>query len=360
MLGVSHIMISGVSGESGERDGRMERLLALPGTATRIRVVSDFVQSWDDLTEGERSKLLGHLNYGAPDDVWLRASALTRASVPAEVQSAFLPDNLRLHAPPSELLAKVSPPLMNACLHVFTGHHPVIYYVGAHGSRSPAWNAILREVVRMPEHAMFEVAWEWLVNHGQPNELAQVATELGPDQAERLVELLLERKQRASGEFMPEVWEALFDLPVSGKLKSEWVARMAALAPNVLDSLDEHESWIPEPRREEFLSHLAEDAALQKLVLMLWKMFRDFSADGAPISQELSLKMVELIDAFTDRAPPKLTSTYDLTLRFLKYLNIEDSTLIKTLERRRSEGINDAQSRPERRVEQLDNWTDNC
>ncbi|WP_432260842.1 hypothetical protein [Cupriavidus sp. TMH.W2] len=355
MLGVSDILMSGVPSDSGEREARVEDLLALPGTASRIRVVSDLVDAWDGLSAGERTRLLQHLTTGALDEVWLQAAALTRASAPTEIQTALLPEGVDLESPPETILYRLPPQLLAACVEVFTGHHPVIYYVGAHGSRNAAWNAVLRRVVRKPEHPLFEVAWEWLSCVGESGELAEVARELGPEQAERLAGLLLERKQHTSGEFMPEVWEALFGLPVSDEMKSDWLARMAALAPGALDSLEEHESWIPESQREEFLSHFKEELKQLELLGVLLQLLKDKEEPSSAHSL-LKSKVPELIDAMIEGQPPKHWRTYEVILKFLDLTKSSDEALKKKLEERRALGIEQAHKRPERHTSRLENW----
>lgn len=72
--------------------------------------------------------------------------------------------------------------------------------------------------------------------NGPEEELAEVAGALGVTHADRLAGLLLARKQHTTGEYMLDVWTVLFGLPVSQDVKSDWLARMAALAPS---------AWIP-------------------------------------------------------------------------------------------------------------------
>ncbi|PBP69292.1 hypothetical protein CCL15_07555 [Pseudomonas syringae] len=369
MLGVTDILISGVPSETGERGARIERLLAVPGTASRIRVVVDLVDAWDDLKDVERVRLLQHLTTADLDVMWLQAAALTRRDVPSEIQKAFLPARLTLASAPEEIASGLPASLLEACVHVFTGHHPVIYYVGAHGSRNTAWNSVLRRIVRMPEHSMFEVAWEWLSFMGEEEELAEVAHALGVAHAERLAGLLLERKQHTSGEFMADVWTALFRLPVSQDVKSDWLARMAALAPNALDSLDEHKSWIPESHRDEFLSHFESDDALRKLAVTLLRALNfvqggddageeneaedeELAAAGLPVKSQV----LKLIEAVVDKYPPKHWQTYDIVLSFIELGKFSDDVFKKKVQELRSRAIELSQDRPARRRQTPMNW----
>lgn len=369
ILGVTDILVSGVASDSGERGPRIERLLALPGTASRIRVVSDLVDGWHHLTDVERARLLQHLTTGDVDVIWLQATALTRRNVPQEVQDALLPAGLTLASAPEEIISTLPASLLEACVQVFTGHHPVIYYVGAHGSRNIVWKAVLSRIVRMPDHSMFEVAWEWLSFMGKEEELAKVAGVLGVAHAERLAGLLLERKRRTTAEFMADVWDVLFGLPVSQEVKSDWLARMAALAPNALDSLAEHKSWIPEAYRDEFLSHFENDGALRKLAATLLHVLGDVQ-DGddagevveaedeelAAAGQQVKSKLLKLIEIMVDRHPPKHWQTYDIVLRFMDMGKFTDDVFKKKVEERRSRGIELSRDRPPRRTQTLLNW----
>jgi hypothetical protein len=369
MLGVTDILISGVPSETGERGARIERLLAVPGTASRIRVVSDLVKVWGDLTEVERARLLKHLTTADLDVMWLQAAALTRGDVPSEIQNALLPAGLILASAPEEIISRLPASILEACVHVFTGHHPVIYYVGVHGSRNTAWNSVLRRIVRMPDHSMFEVAWEWLSCMGEEEELAKVAHALGVAHAERLAGLLLERKQHTSGEFMAYVWTVLFGLPVSQDVKSDWLARMAALAPNALDSLDEHKSWIPEAHRDEFLSHFESDDALWKLAVTLLQAL-GVAQDGDDAGEEneaedeelataglqVKSQVLKLIETEVDKYPPKHWQTYDIVLRFIELGKFSDDVFKKKVQELRSRAIELSQGRPARRRQTPVNW----
>ena len=369
MLGVTDILISGVRSETDERGARIERLLAVPGTASRMRVVSDLVDAWDNLKDVERARLLQHLTTADLDVMWLQAAALTRRDVPSEIQKALLPAGLTLASAPEEIISGLPASLLEACVHVFTGHYPVIYYVGVHGSRNIAWKAVIRGIVRMPQHSMFEVAWEWLSFMGEEEVLAEVAHALGVAHAERLAGLLLERKQHTSGEFMADVWTALFGLPVSQDVKSDWLARMAALAPNALDSLDEHKSWIPESYRDEFLSHFESDDALRKLAVTLLRALNfvqggdDAGEENEAEDDELAAaglqvksQMLELIEAMVDRHPPKHWQTYDFILRFMELGKFSDDFFKKKVQELRSRAIELSQDRPARRRQTPKNW----
>lgn len=365
MLGVTDILVSGVRSETGERGARIERLFAVQGTASRLRVVADLVDAWDDLKNVERARLLQHLTTADLDVMWLQATALTRRDVPSEIQNALLPAGLTLASAPEEIISRLPASLLEACVYVFTGDHPVIYYVGAHGSRNTTWNSVLHRIVRVPDHSMFEVAWEWLSFMGKEGELADVAHALGGAHAERLADLLLERKQHTTGEFMADVWNVLFGLPVSEDVKSDWLARMAALAPNALDSLDEHKSWIPESHRVEFLSHFEDDIALRKVAVTLLSAL-NVAQDGDDVGAEdkevataglqMKSQMLRLVESMVDKHPPKHWQTYDFVLKFMERGKFSDDFFKKKVQALRSRAIELSQDRPARRRQTPKNW----
>lgn len=369
ILGVTDILISGVSSDYGERGVLIERLLSVPGTASRIRVVSDLVNAWDDLTDVERTGLLKHLTTAGLDVIWLQASALTRRDVPSEIQKTLLPAGLTLASDPEEFISGMPYSLLEACVHVFTGDHPVIYYVGAHGSRNIAWQSVIQRIVRMPDHNMFEVAWEWMASMDQEEELAKVAGVLGVAHADRLAGLLLARKQHTTGEFMLDVWTVLFGLPVSQDVKSDWLARMAVLAPSALDSLEEHKSWIPESHRDEFLSHFESDSALAKFAVTLLTALRVLQ-DGVDAGEEneaeneelptaslqMKSKMLKLIEAMLDNNPPKHWQTYDIVLKFMELGKFSDDLFKSKIQKLRSSAIELSQEHPARQRQTLQNW----
>ena len=222
----------------------------------------------------------------------------------------------------------------------------------------------------MPDHSMFEIAWEWLSSMGQEEELAEVAGALGVAHAERLAGLLLERKQHTSGEFMADVWTVLFGLPVGKDVTSDWLTRMAALAPNALDSLEEHKSWIPESHRDEFMSHFESDVALRKLAVTFLQAL-NVAQDGDDVGEEneaededelataglqVKSQMLKFIEIMVDKDPPKHWQTYDIVLKFMELGKSSDDFFKKKVQELRSRAIELSQDRPARRRQTPKNW----
>lgn len=353
MLGVSDILIRGIDEDSPSRIHRIQRLLTISGTAARIRIVADLVDGWERLSEEERLLLLNHLRSDEVDAVWLRATALTRKSVPTEIESELLPGGLKFSQPPSELIQQMPPKLLNASVHVFTGNHPTIYYVGAHSSGSVVWRSIVIKIACMPEHVMFEAAWEWLMSAGEASLLSRLVSDLGIEHAERLVDLILERKQRTSGEFMSEVWEALFNLKVAQSIKSNWITRMASIAPRVIDSLDEVKCWLPKPFRKEFYSHFKEDVDLITLLHRISSL--SHISPDEPGSSVLA-ELVKLIRTLIEQCPPRHWSTFEMLRSQLELIGVHDDELFNILSDLRSKGLEALRESPSRPLPALECW----
>ncbi|PZQ75405.1 MAG: hypothetical protein DI563_09765 [Variovorax paradoxus] len=335
MLGVSDIIVSGLPSGSAGRLHRIDRLLGLTGTAARIRVVADFVVHWDDLSASEQTKLLDHLVAGALDEVWVQATALTRTNVPADIQAHLLPEDARLDQPARNVIGRMDSKLLSACINVFTGNHPVIYYVGAHGFRNTAWRAIVSEIAEMPEHEMFEAAWEWLMTSDAADGMVQAVISLGPSHADRVAGLILAHKRRTNGHFLPTVWKALFGLPVTEIIKTEWLSRMAEIAPSALDSLQDAAEWIPKDHLDEFLSLLEPDYMLFLLTLTV----RDLTAKDESLSTELVAGLVNIAKVLLKDTPPKLRRTYDDLEGLFKAMGVEDEGLMATISDVRSKTL---------------------
>lgn len=337
MLGVCDIVVSGLPSESVDRLVRIDCLLGLSGTAARIRVVANFVTCWDDLSYLERTKLLHHLVAGTTDRLWLQAAALTRTTVPADIQSHILPEVARLDRPTRDVIAHMDPELLSACINVFTGNQSIIYYVGAHGGRNTAWRAIMSEIAVMPEHEMFETAWEWLLRNDEEDEMVQAILSLGPSSAEQVARLVLKEKRHTNGYFQQEVWRTLFNLPVSEIIKTEWLSQMAKIAPLTLRSLDEAREWIPKEHLKDFYKLLQSDYVFYLIIDTFNRNSTKNSNESS--STELVFNLVKLSKSLLNGIPPKLHGTYDYLERFFNEIRVEDMELMTCISALRSKAL---------------------
>lgn len=356
LLGVTAILVEGTEDVPESRGQRVRTLLSIPGTGTRIRVIADLVDLWHQLTDQEQAAVMEQLTSKSEDSAWLQAAALSRNERPEEIEAALLPAGLRLSDQPAAIVEKMPAALLNATLHVFTGWHPAVYYVGAHGAGKDVWEPVVVEVAGRPDHALFGAAWDYLMIHGKSATMAGLIRQLGGAHTYRLFDLMLEHKRRVSGEFLPNVWLALFEVEPADAVKSDWIARMASCAPEVLNELGEMSSWIPKTHQEEFLSHFKPDITLLELILLASELTQDRSANEEPDSPPLREAMLTSIRMFVEKMPVRHWSTYDLVASRLKQMGVRDKPLFMELDDRRRRAVMERPAKPERADPILDNW----
>lgn len=104
---------------------------------------------------------------------------------------------------------------------------------------------------------------------------------------------------------------------------------------------------------QEGRERVKQDIQFQKLVLTF---HQTLNGTSRPIPKDLSSPLVELVRLFIEKAPPRHWSTYDVVLRSLRSLGIDDEPLTKEIEERRSKGIDEAHKRHEHVVPKLEQW----
>ena len=129
-LGVGEVLLSSTTREPELRRDKIDRMLAFQGTGALIAFVADFVNGWDRLSQGERTAILRRLRSERSDDVWLQAVAITRSTVPAEVQRVVLGDRVSLSEGADALLEKVPSDVLNAAIQVYSGPASTFVVVG--------------------------------------------------------------------------------------------------------------------------------------------------------------------------------------------------------------------------------------
>lgn len=308
MLGVVDILIKATRSEPDARAGRIERLLSFSGTGSLLSFVADLVDEWSGLIFNEQMYLISFLLSVRPDSVWLQAAALTRSVIPREVQQKILGDQVTLHDGADGLLANIADSLLNAIVHVYTGQPQPLWWLGKHGSGKEVWEPVVEKIARLPQHALFELAWEHIFarNDGR---LVQIVQDLGTTYGKRMLGILLRLKSGWTGNFMPEVWIALLGLAVNEDERQSWIKQMASYASVILDDLSDINLWLP---NKEYGSLMFEELKYDyAIVKMTDDMFSLFEANSVE-----SLNYVKLLEIIFQKFPPRLFKTCD-TLRYV-------------------------------------------
>jgi len=333
-LGVADILLSATVDRPQLRMGRVARLLAFRGTGATIRYIADLVDHWDALTIDEQSIVLERIAVDRSDRAWLRGTALTRGAVPSTVQVAILGPTLDLSAGAEALVGGAPLDLLSAALHVYSGEPQPLWWLGLHHSGKPVWEPVIEQLARMPDHPLFEVAFEETARDGDGPRVARVVMDVGAAHAERMLDVLLRLKVRCNGWFMPEAWAALLALAPDSEAHGRWLDRMAAAAPAILDDLSDLTAWLTEERDLRLmLDRLKRDLVLLKMVRT------SLDRPGGVDASELQANLLPVLKALVDEQTPLLFGTCNRLLNKLKGVDAPD--LQAALRGRREEILNE-------------------
>lgn len=129
------------------------RLLTRDDTGVQGVYVADIIDEWEQLTTAERDLLLDLLRGTRHDVRWLRAFALTRASVPAPVVQAIMGS-----AVTDRCLDDFDDELLEACLYVYTGKGIFWAFGKHHSDRGEGfWMRSVEAIAANIEHRFFEI-----------------------------------------------------------------------------------------------------------------------------------------------------------------------------------------------------------
>jgi len=351
MLGVTDILIKGTYSEPSTRSGRVRKLLELPGTSARIRIVADLVPRWDLLTLEEQHALLRHLEAPAEDLDWLRATAITRESVPPEIlELTFSGDGL-VALSPQQLILNTPTALLNAAVHVYTGWHPEIQRIGVYGGPDEIWLPVVAHFAQQANHPLFEICWETMLSLGDSVDLSEAIKALGADHAPRLFDIMLARNMQTTGDYLPKAWQSLFEVAADEQLTAQWIGLMAKAAPWVLDKLAEAYEWIPSAFIEQFMEHMEPDITFMKLLQVL-----DEAADADDAARSYASNLAEILRVLFEAQPPRHWSTCGYIERRVRELHIGSGELLTEIEAVRRKLLNEREPRSYPTYPPLKGW----
>lgn len=355
ILGVTDILIEGTKSEPSARLGRVERLLELPGTSARIRIVADLVHRWDLLTPAEQNALLQQLKKPAEDRDWLRATALTRESVPPEILALALPGEGQVALRSLQAILDTPAALLNAAVHVYTGWHPEVQYIGVYGGPDKIWHPVVAHFAQQASHPLFEVCWETMLASDDTVELSEAIKALGAKHAPRLFDIMLARNIKTTGDFLPKAWQSLFEVAADEQLTAQWIDLMAKAAPCVLDDLAEAYEWIPSAFIEQFMTHMESDITIMKLLRML-SGSSNGAADADDTAPPYASNLADILRGYLEAKPPRHWSTCQKIERMVRKLHIGSEELLAEIEALRGKLLNEREPRSYSTYPPLDGW----
>jgi len=355
MLGVTDILIKGTASEPSSRSGRVQRLLELPGTSARIRVVADLVQRWDLLTPAEQNALLQQLETPAEDRDWLRATAITRKSVPPEILTLTLPGEGLVALSSLPAILNTPTALLNAAVHVYTGWHPEVQYIGVYGGPDKIWRPVVAHFAQQASHPLFEICWETMLSSDDTVELSEAIKALGAKHAPRLFDIMLARNIKTTGDFLPNAWQSLFEVAADEQLTAQWIGLMANAAPWVLDELTEVDEWIPRAFIKQFLKHMESDMGLMRLTHML-STLSNGAEDSDDVAPVYASTLVDMLRMLLEAQPPRHWGTCGYIERRVRKLHLGSGELLTEIEALRRKLLNEREPRSYPRYPPLDGW----
>lgn len=347
LLGVIDILLDATEKCPGDRASRVASVLSVPGTGTRIRVITDLVDRWSDLTAEERACVMDQLAAPSPDANWLCAAAITRRQVPAEVQKAVLPQGIELDSSTDDMVRTLPPDLLKAIVRLYATNHSAIEYSGSRRFGETVWEPVLEAIAADARHPCFRQALQYLISSNSDRLSALIAS-LGKEKADLIFEMLLQHVTHSGGDFLPEAWGALFGFDLDDEIRVEYFQRMANAAPMAIESFNEIERWVPKPYLKEFLQQFDYDLTLIQLADSFFAENRDATANG----EEARQKFAELVRGH----PPKHWLTYEYISNKVRHQEAHNGELLDELERLGREARTTSFEKPKIVLEPLENW----
>ena len=267
-LAVTDTLIKITKSNDEARGGLISRLLSLNGTGCIVRVISDLMYDWAVLTNEEKELVIESLCTDSEDKYWRQAAVLTSHTAPYELLKLIIPnwccqtsDMLQ-----AEDILDLPHKLLSSAVQMYIGEPQPLWWIGTHHREQSVWPRVIELIAQEPSHPLFKQAFNQLLSHGACTELCSVINKGGASHSDVLFELMLQYKLDTSGEFMPEVWEALFQTAAS-ETCSKWIEQMASYSLTILDSLYEAKEWVPKNFLNEFYSYFINDELIMKTLL---------------------------------------------------------------------------------------------
>lgn len=350
MLGIASILIRSTSHQPELRGDRLEKLMRLEGTGASVRIIADLIDDWDLLCNDEKQLVLTRLAEPREDQIWLRAVALSRATVPVKVAEGILGLGVTLDRKPGELVASLRGDLLEAVVHVHLGTQP-FWYLGLQHSAGVRWDPVIDCLARDPAHPLFELAVIEILRRARSQQVADLIQHLGVAQADRMLELMLRVKIQCTGNFMPGAWAALLSHAPDKSTRDRWLDRMADEAWLILDRFQEIGEWLSaKVDREDLAKRLTIDLAVSMLIINIGKI-------AGPNSQGMG-EVIRAAEIFAEKVLGKarLYGTYGDLADALRRHGSNNTTLIEKLVEQRNQILD---ARKNRRMVEEDigsNW----
>jgi hypothetical protein len=296
-LSVADILVRATRRNPELRGNFVQDLLSLDASAILIYVIRDLVGRWADLQQHERKLVLSLFDSKRADEIWLRAVAITRRTVPKEIQELILGNGDSLDEPAATLTNRIPMRLLVAAVAVQCGK-PGVFWNLAHSSKK--FGEIVRLIAKQPSHSAFKFAFRDAIYSMHDERVKPTVDFANADELEKIFRVLLKERVEWTGNFLPLTWAALLSR-VNQETRMMWIGDMAEAAPACIDDLGEIREWLSRKEDQLSLLELLHGDAL--IVLLSRELVKADKAEQKYI--------VDRIRVALNENPPKLFGTYD-------------------------------------------------
>ena len=297
--------------KSDQRKKLLERVLNHHDTGFATTSVHFVIEYWNQLDSNEKTLLTDLLRGHRHDVCWIRARAITRESVPPEIQELITGQADLLSKLPQEILDNLDPELLSNSLHMFCGEPQPLWWYGLHHTDNSPWPAILNLIVEMPDHRNFDLALKemlfGLIGSTQPErakalEKWTALCAMGQEVRGRIYKHLLTNSIEVNGPCTDGFWAALFKATES---KEESIRYSNGVIENI-EKIDCNVNSLPDFFGNDAFGGLLYPRLIQEN-RFLEALRRFKNAD----SEESKLHELHRLEDLVIQSPPRLLSFLD-------------------------------------------------
>jgi len=289
--------------------------------------LASLIDEWSVLDANEKDMILELLRSDRKDVRWLRAVALTRAQVPAEIIHLLLGQESALTLPTEELLMKFPEGMLSDCLSIYCGHPQPLWWLGYHHATDEPWLNILKSLLGKSHYSCFNIALREMLAWADYEKWADSLTYwqglCGTADLElrQLIFRKLLQWTSSNNRSYRHYWAALFDSMSDAEEYNSAVSR-------VVEFIEAVERFNPKGElfelfgngrfNRDFLPKLTSDS----LALRLLGMRSHFAEMG------LFEEIVEILQSLYQKTSPRLVLTHDLVIEWAKEIGVQESSEI--------------------------------
>lgn len=260
--------ITGLIFKYPEWEGRTKiiaRLLKLHGTGVKVRVITDLVSNWSELSKEEIELIIECIENSQTDKSWLIASTLTHDEIPNIILEKFLPSEISSQ---QELcnLEDLDNELFLCAMKMYLGYQP-LYYLGVSHRSKIHWKSSIEKIAINPSHLLFEAVWNdlfYLCN--DESYLVSLVSRIQLNSINEFFSVFLNSLSKNTGEFSPNLMDKLFELEKDTETKGEWINKIALNINQIIDRWEEFDNIANNQTvKKQILEKLENDLNLLKL-----------------------------------------------------------------------------------------------